>query len=88
MSSDGRKCNNAAVVAKKNMGHRLLECLFCQCENGNLARELLFQFQRKANEYFPDLEDETFYIYYKLLMGTMLGIGLFTVLLSLLHFLY
>lgn len=84
-----RACNNAAAAKKnKNMGHRLIECLLCHCENGNSAREALFQFNRKANEYFPSLEDETFYVYYKLLITTLLGIGLFTVVLSLWHFMF
>lgn len=92
-----RKCNNsnnarrtASVAQNKkkngNMAHRLIECLFCKCEDGNYARQLLFQFQQKTNEFFPDLEDETFYIYYKILINTMLFTGLFTVSLSLWHF--
>lgn len=90
-----RKCNNSnasrsvsVAQNRKNMAHRLIECLFCKCEDGNYARQLLFQFQQKTNEFFPDLEDETFYIYYKILIYTMLFTGLFTVSLSLWHFLF
>lgn len=70
------------------MAHQLIECLLCQCEYGNYARSMLFQFQQKANEFFPELEDEEFYGYYKVLVAVLAGVCLLTVLLTVWHFFF
>lgn len=88
-----RKCNNVPssrnnVQKQQNMAYRLIQCLFCNCEDGHYARQILFQCQQKANEFFPHLEDETFFVYYKVLITTLLLIGGFTISLSLWHYLF
>lgn len=68
------------------MAHQLIECLLCPCDYGNYARGMLFQFQQKANQFLPELEDEAFYSYYKILIRALVGVCLASILLTLWHF--
>lgn len=70
----------------KTRVQRLLGCLFCNCDKGKYARQLLFELGRRANDYLPDLEDEQFFTYYKVLTSSLVGLGLFTLALSLWHY--
>lgn len=68
------------------MTHRLIDCLLCQCENGNRARSILYQqFQQRTEALFPHLEDESFYVYYRVLIWSLFSVGLLTILLTLYH---
>lgn len=79
---DTNRCNNAF----KNAAHRLIHCLLCHCERGIKAHGILGDLQ--TDELFPGLEDESFFVYYKVLIYTMVGVGVFIVLLTLWHCLF